>query len=224
MSVKWLKVVSIFFVVIFINSCDWNETDIGEENQVNGNADLFRSINPYSDAGLVQAIIEIPAGTNQKWEVDKTSGKLIWEKKDGENRIINYISYPWNYGMVPGTWLPEEEGGDNDPLDIIILGPAQDRGSIAQVRLIGVIQMVDGGEQDDKLLAVLPGGSGPFNQINDIEDLSDEYPGVIDIIKLWLENYKGEGIVTVLDIGDADLAKEILDISIQEFQKLDSKN
>ena len=74
-------------------------------------------------------MIEIPTGTTAKWEVVKPSGELRWEFDQGRPRVVRYLGYPGNYGMIPRTLLPKEEGGDGDPLDVVVLGPAVPRGS-----------------------------------------------------------------------------------------------
>lgn len=53
--------------------------------------------------------------------------------------------------------------------------------------------MLDNGEQDDKLLAVLITEQSPFKEINLIKEMQQHYPGVLTIIETWLSNYKGQG-------------------------------
>lgn len=157
---------------------------------------------------LVNVVVEIPAGTNEKWEVSKSTGHLEWELRDGQPRVVNYLSYPANYGMIPGTMLAKEAGGDGDPLDVMVLGPAMPRGTVVPCRLIGVLQLLDGGEADHKLLAVLP--EGPFGAIQSMEMLEDRYPGALAIISLWFAHYKGPGETEILGMAEADKAWEIL--------------
>jgi len=140
------------------------------------------------DSGLVNVVVEIPAGTNEKWEV-AGNGKLEWEIEDGTPRVVQYLPYPANYGMIPRTLLPEQAGGDGDPLDVILLGPAQDRGSVVPARAIGILLLEDDGERDDKILAVLL--SGPLSDVSDLADLEDRFPGSGSIIETWFSNYKG---------------------------------
>ena len=71
----------------------------------------------------IQVVIEIPTGTTAKWEVDKSDGLLHWQIKNGNPRIVEYLGYPGNYGMIPRTLLAKDSGGDGDPLDVIVLGP-----------------------------------------------------------------------------------------------------
>lgn len=110
--------------------------------------------------------------------------------KDGKPRKVNYLPYPANYGIVPSTLYPVVKGGDGDPLDVLVLGPALDKGSVVQVRLIGLMRMKDQGEGDDKLLAVPLGAD--YQQIHSIESLRANYPSADQILKLWFENYKGQ--------------------------------
>ena len=53
----------------------------------------------------IQVVIEIPTGTTAKWEVDKSDGLLHWQIKNGNPRIVEYLGYPGNYGMIPRTLL-----------------------------------------------------------------------------------------------------------------------
>ncbi|WP_252856612.1 inorganic diphosphatase [Photobacterium kishitanii] len=116
--------------------------------------------------GTINAIIEIPTGSNEKWEVSKVDGSIInWEFKNGQPRIVHYLGYPSNYGTIPNTALPKSLGGDGDPLDVLVLGSAMVQGSIVQVRLIGGLKMLDNGEQDDKLLAVPITEQSPFKKL-----------------------------------------------------------
>ncbi len=106
---------------------------------------LVHGIDPVAGENTVRVVVEIPTGSTQKWEVEKPSGDLKWEFEHGKPRAIQYLGYPGNYGMVPKTLLSEENGGDGDPLDVLVLGPAVPRGSIVEVKIIGLLKMLDKG-------------------------------------------------------------------------------
>ncbi len=182
-------------------------------------ADELMSLDAIDQDGAVRAIIEIPTGTSAKWEVSKDDPKAIyWELKDGAPRLIDYLGYPGNYGSIPGTALPKELGGDGDPLDVIVLGQAVPRGEIVSVRVIGVLKMLDGGEQDDKLIAVLAADS-PFAHVESMAQLDAEYPGVSQIIDLWFANYKGpDGGMEGLGFEDAASAQAVLAAAAASFE------
>jgi inorganic pyrophosphatase len=177
------------------------------------------AMNALNEDGTVRAIVEIPTGTSAKWEVSKEDPKAVyWEYKDGAPRVVDYLGYPGNYGSIPGTALPKELGGDGDPLDVIVLGQAVPRGEVVDVRVIGVLKMLDGGEQDDKLIAVLVADS-PFAHIESMAQLDAEYPAASQIIDLWFANYKGvDGGMEGLGFEDADTARAVLDAAAKNFQ------
>jgi inorganic pyrophosphatase len=180
-----------------------------------GPRDLLRDYPPLTGDGMLNVVVEIPAGTNAKWEVDKASGNLKWELLDGKPRIVQYLPYPGNYGMVPGTLMPEDLGGDGDPLDVIVLGPAVPRGAIVRARVLGVLKMLDRGEQDDKLVAV-PSNS-PLGQVEDLEQLNREFAGVTEILETWFANYKGPGKIELKGYGDREEAEEILQAAVSAY-------
>lgn len=165
------------------------ELNLADDYTLESAVHLVDGIDPLVSDGIIRAVVEIPSGTTQKWEVEKSSGNLIWEFKKGKPRRVKYIGYPGNYGMVPRTLLSADSGGDGDPLDILVLGPSVPRGSVVDARVIGMLRMIDKGEQDDKLIAVMTGGI--FDEVDTISELDKSYPGVTGIIEAWFSHYKG---------------------------------
>ena len=180
-----------------------------------GKKNLYSGYQPIDSRGNIHVIVEIPSGTNGKWEVSKSSGNLEREFKNGAPRVVEYLSYPGNYGMIPRTLLPEESGGDGDPLDVIVLGPAVPRGTVLKARLIGMIRMLDGGEQDDKLIAVML--DSHFGGIRSLEGLESRYKGVTRILDLWFSNYKGPGVMQSDGTAGAEEAETVLQAAIDAY-------
>lgn len=171
-------------------------------------ANLIKDFPSINKNGSVNVVIEIPAGRTDKWETRKSDGALTWNIKKGKPRVVKYIGYPGNYGMIPQTMLPKELGGDGDALDAIVLGPTLERGSVIKARLIGVLKLLDNGEQDDKLIAVNP--DSPFTNIMSIKELDKKFNGITDILETWFINYKGLGEIQSKGFGDTKDAKFIL--------------
>lgn len=199
---------------------------LGCEHQSNkrnviDSCDYLRSIPAVASEGLVNVVIEIPAGTNAKWETNKKTGFLEWAMNaKGERRTVNYLAYPANYGMVPQTWLPADEGGDNDPLDVFLLGPAVERGAVVQARIVGIVLIKDRDEQDDKLIAV-PVNSN-FDSVHTLIDLEEQFPGIVDILVLWLDHYKGNDAMQIESVANENAAQAILDAAIKAFPRFPS--
>jgi len=212
-----------FFSSLILFSCQGTKSEVNK----NEDEDESKAINlltdhiPLNHDGDVNAVIEIPAGTIDKWELNKSDGQVEWETVNDVPRVVNYLGYPGNYGMIPRTLLPKDEGGDGDPLDILVLGPPEDRGSLIKCKLIGILYLFDRGEKDDKLIAI--SSSSPLYHVNDIEELDEKYIGLAEIIKLWFTNYKGPGKMISNGYGNRNSALEILKIAIDEYAQINAE-
>jgi inorganic pyrophosphatase len=126
---------------------------------------------------FVNGIIEIPKGSRAKYEIDKESGLIKLDRV-----IYASMYYPLNYGFIPQTM-----GEDRDPLDIVVLTQV----SVVPLcmipsKVIGVMQMVDRGETDDKIIAVAEQDPS-VSHINEVKDLPDYLRAEL---KHFFENYK----------------------------------
>jgi inorganic pyrophosphatase len=125
-------------------------------------------INPWHDlpAGAhppdtVTAVVEIPRGSKNKYELDKASGLFRLDRV-----LYSAVHYPGDYGLIPRT-LHE----DGDPLDILVLvSEPTFPGSQIDSRPLGVLKMRDRGDPDDKILAV-PCNDPSYEEYFDIADL-----------------------------------------------------
>jgi inorganic pyrophosphatase len=138
----------------------WHDVDLGEKIP-----DLF------------PAIIEVPKGSKTKYELDKDTGMIRVDRI-----LFSSMQYPANYGFIPRTYCD-----DNDPLDVLVLGqePVYPL-SIIMARPIGVMEMVDQGETDDKIIAVHI-HDPEYSHYNTLEDLP---PHRMVEIKRFFEDYK----------------------------------
>ena len=140
--------------------------------------------------GQLTAVIEIPAGTSHKYEYNYDSNKFECEIINGKERIVKFLPYPGNYGFLPGTLMDKERGGDGDALDVLVLGEAAKQGTIIPIKAIGIVRLLDRGEEDHKIVAV------PINEAKNtlgIHEFSESPKAVLDIVSLWFESYKGPG-------------------------------
>ena len=198
-----IKTFKVFIITYFI----FLQNGLSEINDIN----FFKDVPIKSKNEKFQVVIEIEAGENDKWEIIKKSGKIKIEKIDQEiPRKIDYLSYPFNYGVIPQTILTVEEGGDGDAVDIVLLGEKVKRGSIVEISILGSINFIDSGDNDLKVIAVNEDNL-IFKDIKDFDDLENKYKGVLDIIKLWFLNYKGQNKVyydRTLNVNDTKLIIE----------------
>ena len=176
---------------------------------------IIKQYDSANDDGNVNALIEIPAGTLEKWEYNKSTRDIELELINSKPRIISYLGYPANYGMIPKTLLPKKYGGDGDPLDVIVIGPAEPRGSIVKCKIIGVLYLIDNFEQDDKLIAI--SSKSGLENINNITDLNNNYNGISKILEIWFTNYKKGGQIKSKGYRDNISALNILEDSCNHY-------
>lgn len=157
---------------------------------------------------IVNAIIEIPQGSRAKYEIDKASGLLKLDRV-----IYSSFYYPCNYGFIPQTF-----GGDKDPLDILVITtlPVQSM-CLMEAKVIGVMQMVDSGDADDKIIAVAAKDPG-VNHYNNIEELPKHF---FDELRHFFEEYKKlENKMVVVDqFGDKTTALKIIEEAISFYKE-----
>ncbi|HEU0368129.1 MAG TPA: inorganic diphosphatase [Candidatus Acidoferrum sp.] len=155
-----------------------------------------------------QAVIEIPLGSNLKYELDKPTGLLKVDRV-----IHSAVFYPANYGFIPQTYAE-----DNDPLDVLVLcQEAVQPLALIKARAIGVMTMVDGGATDDKIIAVAT-NDPEFSEYLEARDL----PGHrLLVLKRFFQDYKQlEGKqVQVEEIRPAYAAIGIIEQSLARYQK-----
>lgn len=123
---------------------------------------LWHDLSPgKQQPNVVRAVIEIPGGSKNKYELDKESGLLKLDRV-----LFSAVHYPADYGFIPGTL-----GDDGDPLDILVLlTESSFPGCQMDVRPLGLLRLRDRGAQDEKILAVL---------VNDV--LDTEYRRLSDV-------------------------------------------
>ncbi|MBL3657825.1 inorganic diphosphatase [Fulvivirga sediminis] len=144
----------------------------------------------FSENGMAQMVIEIPAGTNLKYEFNPQSEKFEVEIIDGAKRSVNFLGYPGNYGFIPSTLMDTANGGDGDALDVLLISASLNRGQLIPIIPIAVLKLDDHGENDDKIIAIPAEESLRTINSMSLTDLQNDYPNVEKILKLWFTGYK----------------------------------
>jgi len=171
-------------------------------------------ISPFHDVPLFadkensvfNMVVEIPRWTNAKMEISTKDrmNPIKQDTKKGKVRFVAnsfpYKGYIWNYGAIPQTWEnPNErdhhtgEMGDGDPIDIIDIGYKISKlGEVKQVKVLGVLGLVDDGETDWKVISI--DVNDPLaSQLDDIDDVSKVMPGLLEATRDWFGTYKIPG-------------------------------
>ena len=156
---------------------------------------------PENNPEEFYAVTEIPAGGIIKYETDAKTGFIIADRFQSMP-----VAYPANYGS-----LTQSLAGDGDPLDVIFYTRAPlAPGTLIKLRAIGVLKMIDGGEKDDKIVAVPASKIDPT--YDDIKELSDlpkiEVQRLESFFRVYKELPEGRKKVELDGFNDAATAKQ----------------
>jgi len=172
-------------------------------------------MNPWHDVQIgdeapqiVRGIIEIPMNSKAKYELDKASGMLIMDRV-----LYSSINYPANYGFIPRTYCD-----DGDPLDILVISQVPIVPMcIVEARVLGVMRMLDGGEMDDKIIAVARNDMS-VDHLNEIEELP---PHTLRELGNFFEDYKKleNKSVDVEGFQGKETALEVIRQAILDYQE-----
>lgn len=157
---------------------------------------------------IVNAVIEIPLECKTKFEYDKELHVFRLDRN-----LYSPVHYPGDYGFIPSTL-----GDDGDPLDVLVLVDQPSfPGCLMEVRAIGVLDMVDQGQGDEKILAV--GASNP--RFDDVANYSQIYTHILKEIKHFFSIYKDlEGKrVEVRGWRDAAFARQVITKAQEAYLK-----
>src|SRR6476620_9423712 len=157
---------------------------------------------------IVNALIEIPQGSRTKYEIDKKTGLLKLDRV-----VYSSFHYPINYGFIPQTL-----GQDNDPLDILVLcSQVIQPLCLVEATVIGNMQMIDSGEEDDKIIAVATKDPS-VNHITEIDELPRHF---ILELRNYFEQYKvlENKEVRIEDFQSKEIAFNVISDSIKLYQE-----
>jgi inorganic pyrophosphatase len=171
---------------------------------------------------ILNAYIELTPFDRVKYELDKKTGYL---RVDRPNRTSSFC--PTLYGFVPGTYcgdrvkalMPGSVAGDGDPLDICVISerPIQLSEVILTVRVVGGLPMLDNGEADDKIIAVLDGDA----MWEGVEDVSQLPTVLVDRLRHYFSTYKmlspDEDRVKIDAAYSRDHATKVIHAAIEDY-------
>lgn len=157
---------------------------------------------------VVEAVVEIPFRSRNKYEIDKVTGRIKLDRV-----LYSAMGYPAEYGTIENTLAP-----DGDPLDILIIATEPTYpGCVIPARIIGYLTMYDNGKEDCKLISVVD-VDPRYEGINELKDISSF---TLKEIHNFFENYKSlQGIeVEVGEYHSKEEALELLEICRNNYKQ-----
>ncbi|MGB3508212.1 MAG: inorganic diphosphatase [Microcoleaceae cyanobacterium] len=158
--------------------------------------------------GLINVLIEIPAGSKNKYEFDKDLQAFALDRV-----LYSSVQYPYDYGFIPNTLAD-----DGDPLDgMVLMDQPTFPGCVIPARPIGMLEMIDGGDRDEKILCV-PDKDPRYTQVKSLKDIA---PHRLEEIAEFFRSYKNleKKVTEILGWKDVDQVMPL----VEKFVKAASK-
>ncbi|MGD8245260.1 MAG: inorganic pyrophosphatase, partial [Anaerolineae bacterium] len=173
---------------------------------------------------IVHAYIEITPFDLIKYEIDKTTGYMLVDRPQRTSS-----QPPTLYGFIPRTYCgrrvhglsPKAKRGDGDPLDICVISerPLNRAEVVLTTRVVGGLQAIDGGEADDKIIAVLENDRF-WRSTQDVSELPDV---LVNRLEHYFSTYKmapgGESQMAIERVFDRDYALRVVAAAIEDYDE-----
>lgn len=158
--------------------------------------------------GSINLLIEIPAGSKNKYEFDKDLNAFVLDRV-----LYSSVHYPYDYGFIPNTLAD-----DGDPLDgIVLMDSPTFPGCVITARAIGMLEMIDSGDRDEKLLCV-PDKDPRFKNVASLKDIAQHR---LDEIAEFFGTYKRleKKVTEILGWKDVEEVKALVDKCVKAGSK-----
>ncbi len=141
----------------------------------------YTKLPTYTPRKQLQAVVEIPAGTNHTLKYNRQTHEFVADKEAGQDRVIEFLPYPGNFGFIPST----ETNKAGKPLEILVLAESAAQGTIMEVIPIAVLQLETAGDLDHKIIAVPARPKDQIIAATDFYTFSTKYPAAKAILQQW---------------------------------------
>lgn len=156
---------------------------------------------------IIYAVIEVPKGSRNKYEYSKSAGVIKLDRV-----LYSSLHYPGDYGFIPQSYY-----GDGDPLDVLVMMEETTfPGCVIEARPVGMLRLLDRGDNDDKILAV-PATDPKFNDYHDLDDLPKHFPHEVEHFFVTYKQLERAEVQSQGWVG-AKEAKEAIKFSMQHYR------
>lgn len=159
------------------------------------------------EPGLINVLVEIPAGSKNKYEFDKEMNAFALDRV-----LYSSVQYPYDYGFVPNTLAD-----DGDPLDgMVMMDQPTFPGCVIAARPLGMLEMIDGGDRDEKILCV-PAKDPRYAEFKSLKDVP---PHRLEEIAEFFRSYKNleKKVTEILGWQDIDKVAPLVEECIKAYK------
>ncbi|RAU83695.1 inorganic diphosphatase [Pontibacter arcticus] len=144
----------------------------------------YAGLPTYSPAKQLQAVIEVSAGKSQVLHYDHQTKTFVPDKLAGQDRVIEFLPYPANFGFIPSTEIDHAGKG----LEILVISESAEPGTVMEVIPLAVLQLQTNGELQHIIIAIPARPSEQTVSATDYASFSERYPAIKEILQKWFTN------------------------------------
>ncbi|RYU79737.1 inorganic diphosphatase [Hymenobacter persicinus] len=166
---------------------------------------------------LLQVVVEIPAGTNHEQVYDPATKEFRRIQRAGQDRQVEFLPYPGNFGFVPGTRTAPAPGFPaGRPLGVLVLAESQPAGTVLEVLPIGMLLLDEAGLLEQVVLAI---PARPSQQIlpetTTWAEFLQHYPAAKEVLRLWFQHRGTPGEVRIVGWKDEKFVQQQVRAAMQ---------
>lgn len=175
----------------------------------------YRNVPTYSESGNLNAVVEIPAGTNQIFHYEPISNSFEPETNGMYGKRMEHLPFLVNKGFIPGT----KQGKDMPAMDIFVLSEMMPTGSILEVFPIAVLYVNDGKTKKTHILANMKNPGKQIINAKNYKQLKTKYAYVIEMLEIWIKNKPPRKNEISITWGDQSQATEEIEKHTVDYSK-----
>lgn len=145
----------------------------------------YSQIPSHSKRNFLQAVIEIPAGTNHRITYCRLTHRFLIEMTDDGKDILPYLPYPANFGFIPSTRFGNPLGKEGELLEIMVIAESLKTGTVIEVIPLGLLIVKDDFHTDYKVLAIPADPDKQVIRAGTYHEFNQNFPGVTAILEDW---------------------------------------
>ena len=154
----------------------------------------LKHLTPYSEAGNLQMVVSIPAGTVQAYEYNEQKHRLVQADEADPHQVLDFLPYPGNFGFIP-SGDPEVQ---SDALDVLLLSKPLSRSTIVEIIPIATLLLKAGANKMTKIIAVPRDSSLRVIDATNFATFLIKYDAAKRIIEEWFTHYRGDrGVISL---------------------------
>lgn len=168
----------------------------------------YPNLPAYTDAKMIQAVIETPAGSAHEYYYSTGTGEFTRMQEAGQDKRTRFLPYPGNAGFIPSTNI--NGSSDSDPLDILVIAESQPSGTVTEILPLGVLLLEKAGELNYQLIATPARPIERLLEATNYQEFSTKNAVAKKMVETWFLHQNPSSNCKLMGWKDEKFAEELV--------------